>query len=173
MENIVIQTKVTAQDYKKLTFFNTFLKKKLMMFMMPIGAVISLVAVIGKSSGKIEMSDWYYYVCLGFLGLMILLYIAFQLSVKRFLASDKIIIDDEKKVVVSESGIWHEGGKAKDTGDFQWDMLYQAFETKQYFYLYINTLQAIILPKRDLNSEEIIVVEKLIKEKLGIKFMKR
>ncbi|MEL7654755.1 MAG: YcxB family protein [Bacillota bacterium] len=173
MESIVIQTKTTAQDYKKLVFFNTFLKKKLMVFLMPIGAVISLAAVIGKSIGKVEISDWYYYVCLSFLWLLVLLYVVFIFSVKRFLASDRIIIDDEITVTINETGVMQEGRKAKSAGEFQWDMFYQSYETKHYFYLYINTLQAIILPKRDFSGTEIAAVEKLIKEKLGRRFIKR
>lgn len=173
MSNIIIQTTTTAQDYKKLVFFNMFLKKKLMMFLMPIAAVISLAAVIGKSLGIIEMSDWYYTVCLVFLGLLVLLLFAFELTVKRFIASDRLVINNERTITISDLGILEEGGIEKSKGEFRWELMFQAFETKHFFYIYINTVQAIILPKRDFRSGEIIEAEKLIEEKLSGRFVKR
>jgi len=40
-------------------------------------------------------------------------------------------------------------------------------------FLYINTMQAIVLPKRYFSPQEIIFLETLIKEKLGQKISKK
>ena len=174
MENkITIQLKTTAKDFRALTFFNLFLKKKIMAIFLPIAAVFSAAAVIGKYAGLIEVSDWYFFVCLAFLGLTVLQFLLFEYSVRRFLASDQLVVDNERTVTVSESGLTEEGGKENSTGSFQWDMFYCVYETKKYFYLYINTMQAIILPKREYNQEQINAMEKLIKEKMGKNFYKR
>lgn len=174
MENkIIMRTKTTAKDYKTFVFFNMFLKKRAMFYFTIIAAVLSLAAIIGKFTGKVEMAGWYFYVCLAFLGLIILQYILFETSVKKFLASDRLVIENERMITISETGILEKGGKEKGAGEFQWDMFYFAYETKPYFYLYINTMQAIILPKRDLKREDLIALEKLVKEKLGKKFLKR
>jgi len=173
MENIVVRTKTTAKDYKKLVFFNTFLKKKIMMILTPVAGVISIAAIIGKSTGTIEISDWYYYVCLALLALIVLQYILYESSVKKFLKSDSLVVENERTVTVSESGIAEEGGIEKSSGEFQWEVFYQVFETKQYFYLYINTVQAIILPKRDFSGEQIDTLRSLLQANLENRFQKR
>ncbi len=171
--NIIIQLKTTAQDYKSFVFFNMFRKKKIMTVLMPVAAVLSAAAVIGKYAGMIEVSDWYFYVCLAFLGLIILQVILFEYSVKKFLASDQLVVDNERTATFSESGFTEEGGKENSAGSFQWEMFYCVYKTKKYYYLYINTMQAIILPKRAFSQEQIIALEQLIKEKMGRNFYKR
>lgn len=174
MENkIIVQLKTTAQDFKSLIFFNMFLKKRIMAFLLPIAAVLSAGAVIGKYTGMIEVKDWYFFVCLAFLGLIVLQFVLFEYSVKRFLKSDQLVVDNERTVTISETGVTEEGGKENSSGIFQWDVFYCVYETKKYFYLYINTMQAVILPKRVFTKEEVIVLENLIKEKMGRNFYKR
>jgi len=129
--------------------------------------------IIAKLSGSIQVPNWYFYVCLGFLGLAVFQYCVFEYSVKRFLDSDKLVVENERCVVIDEKGITAEGGKENSAGEYRWDMFFSAYETKKYFYLYINTIQAIILPKRDFQKENIPMLEKLIAEKLEKKFHKR
>ncbi len=170
---ITLRTKTTAADFKALTFFNLFRKKRLMPVFLIFGALLSLAAIIGRLGGFVPMSDWYFYVCIAFLGLLLLQYLIFEFSVKKFLASDKLVTENERTVAIDEEGIEVEGGKENSAGVYRWDMLYHAYETKKYYYLYINTAQAIILPKRDFGNGEIPTVEKLIRQKLGKRYYKR
>lgn len=170
---ITITTKTTAADFKTLTFFNMFLKKRFMLVFLVFALLFSLAAIIARLGGWIPVADWYFYVCLAFLGLILLQYLLFEFSVKRFLSSDKLVTENERTIVIEESGITAEGGRENGSGEYKWDMLFNAYETKKYYYLYINTVQAILLPKRDFSEEELPVVAKLIQEKLGRRFRKR
>jgi hypothetical protein len=173
MNKINTMTKTTAEDFRTLIFFNMFLKKRLTLYFLIFAGIFSIAAIIAKLSGLIPVANWYFYFCLAFLGLILLQYLLFEYSVKRFLASDKLVIDNERSVVIDDSEITAEGGKENGAGTYQWDVFFSAYETKKYFYLYINTIQAIILPKRDFSEEEVIVLGKLFKEKLGKRFHKR
>lgn len=170
---IIITTKTTAADFKAFTFFNMFMKKRFMLVFLLFAFLFSLAAIIGRLGGWVPMADWYYYVCLAFLGLILLQYLLFEFSIKRFLASDKLVTENERTIVIDESGITAEGGRENGSGEYKWDMIFNAYETKKYYYLYINTVQAIILPKRDFKGEELSFAAKLIQDKLGRRFRKR
>lgn len=173
MSKIITLTKATAEDYRRLVFFHIFLRKRIMLYFLIFAGVVSIAVAFAKLSGLSAVADWYLYVCLAFLGLALLQYLVFRFTVKRFIASDKVVIDNERSVAIDESGIAVEGGKENSSATYRWDMFYNAYDTKNYFYLYINTAQAVILPKRDFRPEELPVLETLIREKLGEKFHKR
>lgn len=169
---ITIRTKTTAEDYKALIFFNMFLKKKATFYTMIVVAVLSLAAIIGRLAGIIPMADWYFFVCIAFWGLLVLQYILFEYVVKRFLASDRMVVNIERTMVIDESSITVDDTE-KSFAVYEWSKLFVAYETKKFYFLYINTAMALILPKRDFSAEEMLVLEKLIKEKLGKKFHQR
>lgn len=174
MENrIVMQTKTTADDYKALIFFNMFLKKKAALYLMIAVAILSLGAIIGRIIGMIPMADWYFYVCIGYWGLLVLNYVVYQFAVRRFLASDKLVINSERTVTIDETGIASKDEKAGDFAFYQWDKFYKAYETKKYFFLYLNTAMALVFAKNEFGSEELPVMEKLVRDNLGNKFTKR
>ncbi len=173
MSQIATLTKATAEDYRRMVFFHIFLRKRIMLYFLIFAGVVSIAAVFAKLSGLSAVADWYFYVCLGFLGLILLQYFVYRFSVKRFITSDKVVIDNERSVAIDDSEIAVEGGKENSSATYRWEMFYSAYETKKYFYLYINTVQAVILPKRDFRTEELPVLETLIREKLGAKFYKR
>jgi len=100
-------------------------------------------------------------------------YYAFKMNVKRFVAADQVVIDKERTVVITDSGVVEEGGKEESVNSYRWEAFYFAYETKRYFYLYLNTMQAVILPKRYFKKEEITFVEELIRKSMGIKFQRR
>lgn len=173
-EKIIVQTKTTAEDFRALTFFNQFLKKRIMIYFSIFALIFAFTAVIGRLSGLVTVSDWYYNLCFALLGLILLQFILFEVSVRRFLRSGKFAADSERTVIIDKMGITAAGGEENDSaGEYQWDIFHSAYETKKYFYLYIDTAQAIILPKRDFKPEEIPALEKMIGEKLGRRFIKR
>jgi hypothetical protein len=174
MENrIVIQTKTVAKDYKALVFFTLYRRYKVFPYFIIIVAVLALGAVIGRIAGVISMSDWYYNLCLGFWGLIALNYFIYLFTVKRFLDSDKFMIGRENTVTIDETGITSKDEKAGDFASYQWDKFYKAYETKKYFFLYLNTAMALVFAKNEFRSEDIPVLEKLIRDNMGSKFKKR
>ena len=174
MENkILFQTRAVAEDYKALVFFTLYRRNDILAFIAIPGAVLSLGAIFCRNTGLISTSDWYYYVCLGFWGLIALSYFIYLFTVRRFLASDKFVIGREYTVTADGTGIASKDEKAGDFASYQWDKFYKAYETKKHFFLYLNTAMAIVLPKRDFKAEEIPAMEKLIGDNLGNKFKKR
>ena len=173
MKEITLKISTTAQDFKSLTFFNTYKKKRGVLAFLILAAICSGGAIFGRLSGAAEVADWYYYVCIAFFGLIIFQYFVFQASVKKFLRSDHLVVGNERSMTISDSGIQEEGGRENSTGFYQWEIFYCAYETKKYFYLYLNTMQAIILPKRCFGPEEIDFTQKLISEKMVKRYFKR
>jgi hypothetical protein len=174
MENrIVIQTKTVAKDYKALVFFSLYRRHQFFPYFIIIVAVLALGAVIGRIAGVIPIADWYYNLCLGFWGLIALNYFIYLFTVKRFLASDKFMIGREYTVTIDETGITSKDEKAGDFASYQWDKFYKAYETKKYFFLYLNTAMALVFAKNDFRSEDIPVLENLIRDNMGSKFKKR
>lgn len=174
MENrIVIQTKTVAEDYKALVFFTLYGRNKVFPYFIIAVAVLTLGAVIGRLAGMISMSDWNFNLCLGYWGLIALNYVVYLFTVRRFLASDKFMIGREYTVTIDETGITSKDEKAGDFAAYQWDKFYKAYETKKYFFLYLNTAMALVFAKKEFGAEEIPAMEKLIRNNLGNKFKKR
>ncbi|MDF3000114.1 MAG: YcxB-like protein [Bacillota bacterium] len=173
MKEITIKISTTEQDFKSLTFFNTYKKKRGFLLFQILAAICSGGAILGRLSGAAEVANWYYYVCIAFLGLIIFQYFVFEASVKKFLRSDHLVVGSERTITISDAGLQEEGGRENSSGSYQWEIFYCAYETKKYFYLYLNTMQAIILPKRYFLPEEMDFLRELIQVKMVKRYYKR
>ena len=60
--------------------------------------------------------------------------------------------------------------KNNSSAVYGWDKFFKAYAAKRYYYIYLNTLQALILPKRDFEPEDLPDMDALIKAKLGSNF---
>ena len=60
--------------------------------------------------------------------------------------------------------------KNNSSAAYDGDIFFKAYATKRYYYIDLNTLQALTLPKRDLEPEELPEMDALIKAKLGSNF---
>ncbi len=166
-------SKITVADYKALTYFNAFFKKRSFKYLLIVGAVASFAAITGNLTGMAKVNPWYFFTCIAFLALVLLQFAIIEQGIHKFLISDKFLINQERQIAIDFNSIHQEGGGENGTATYPIDKLYKAYETKKYFYLYISTLQAIIIPKRYLNDMEIDWLEKLLKTKLLKNFGKR
>lgn len=171
-EKITLITKASAEDYQALVWFNLLHKKKALIYFLGFAGVLALGAVLGKLAGIFSISDFFFYTCLAYFGLIVLEVFVVNLSIRRFVASDKSIIGQEREVIFDETGLTSSGGE-QSYAVYNWDQFFQAFESKKYFFLYLNTAMVIILPKAHFQQTDLVRLEELLKAQMGTRFRKK
>jgi hypothetical protein len=73
----------------------------------------------------------------------------------------------EKELTIDNSGIIERGENSESR--INWRGIIKKVETKEYFYLYLNTVQAIIIPKSCLNSDQTDKLRMVLSEHLSLK----
>ena len=64
-------------------------------------------------------------------------------------------------------------GKRSESNELGYDVFYRAYETRNYFFLYVNPVSAFILPKRCITTGGADALAALLAEKLGARFRGR
>ncbi len=167
-----VEFRTSVKDLKSMIFFNMFLKKKFTAFFLMIASILSPLIVVGRYVGFLVISDWYFFACLGFCVLVILQFVVYQYTVKKFLSTDKLTVGNLRTWTISEDGIEIEGGIENSSASYKWDVFHRVYDTKKYYYLYVNTLQAIILPKRMFTAEQGYELRTLMRAQLGNRYCK-
>ncbi|WP_027400359.1 YcxB family protein [Anaerovorax odorimutans] len=170
---IKLDFEIKKEDYKALSNFTLFFRKRWTIFAYVFIFVLALVMMIGRASGKLDMPDWYFYFYVIMIFFIILIFIIQELMIRRVLRTDKVSFHIKRQYIIDENKIQIKGGKENRNSEYKWDLFYKGYETKKYFLLYVNIQQAFILPKKAMTEEEIIMTEKILKENMGRNFNKR
>lgn len=87
--------------------------------------------------------------------LFLLSYVQVNNAIKNALKSNesteslKVILDDKKYKEITSNG----------TNELEYKHFYSYYESKNYFYLYVDKVNALILPKREFNKEELVAMD--------------
>jgi hypothetical protein len=73
----------------------------------------------------------------------------------------------EKELIINGSGIIERDDNSESRTN--WRGVVKKIETKEYFYLYLSTVQAVIIPKSCLNSEQTESLRMILAEHLSLK----
>jgi hypothetical protein len=178
-EPIRVETKMTYDDFKKFSWFNVLkrgrhLRPAIIILFAALALALASFAMMAADVGFetfIETSG----VCMLILILFIpayflLLSLMFRLSYKR--ANN--ILSSRQRFEFSPDSLRIETEGQAMTGNTEagYETLHRAFETQGAFYLYINKMQAFLLPKRDMDGQTAERLARLLGEKLGKKYVK-
>lgn len=178
-EPIRVETGMTYEDFKKFSWFNILKKGKgprpsvivmLACFALALAAFIMLAVDQGLAY-FMETSGVYFVILACFIPFyFLLLALMFKLGYKRarnVLTSRQVYEFDATRMRIETSGEAMTG-----SSEFRYDTLHRAFETQGAFYLYVNSVQAFLVPKRDMGGDSAGRLAGLLNEKLGKKYIK-
>lgn len=161
-EKIYIKTQILKQDYRAVVYFNIFFKNRVFTVIIIAGAIVAMVTLLQRLLGS-PISDFMYYISVLIIVCMIVLLVTTEILIRRFVSSDKLsiganieIIIDSEKIVCKTS--------AKSNSEISLDKLYRVYETNKYFFIFINSEEAIISKKEDMNEEGINKLRNILKQ---------
>lgn len=102
-----------------------------------------------------------------------LAYLSIHLMIKRQLKTSKFISDETMEYFkFHEHGVENKTQKSDmmATMQMKWNLVYKAYETKKYFFIFISNRQSYIIPKASVVTGTCIELTELLKRNLGNKF---
>lgn len=169
MNSVEVISEISNKDYREIVYFNVFRKNKWGFWLIVVATIVSLFTMMGRIMDIFEVSDFLFYTSIIFIGLWILLIVVTEFIVKQFINSDKIVLGKERITKINYEKITVESGDIS-VANFTWDTIYKAYEIKNYYLIYVNFQQAIIVAKRDLTEEQKSTVREILNTKLGKKY---
>lgn len=157
--NDAIEAKIelNAKDRERAMDFNYFVKRKWILVDIIFFVVLSIILLIVNFTGIYAVPQVLVYLAFGLLGLLILFFV----MVKMMAAAGGSTQTRYVKITASAL-ITHAGGEKKEFtvkwGDFDY-----IARTKNYYFLYPDTTQFLILPKRYFDAAQIKQIDSIMK----------
>lgn len=152
-EKISIKTKISKQDYKAVVYFNTFLKNKFFTVTVSAGLILSIINILQKLMGH-NVSNLMLYMSVLVLAAAIFLLIATEIVTKKYIDSDKVSVGTDIEITLDNEKIIYKVDSIKSISEFSLNKLYRTYETKKYFFIFINSQEAIIIKKEDISKDD-------------------
>lgn len=161
---IKLKTTIGKEDYRSIVYFNVFTKTKIRAILFIIISLV-VVAELGLHFAGIRRVEGFplyfdYFVVL----IMILLPIEVEFICRRMIKTDKLTLGVEQEITINNEGIICKSVNSQSK--YEWPLMYRGYESKKYFLIFVNIQQAVIIPKRDLQAEEIDRLRGIIDEKI-------
>jgi len=162
-EKVFIKTKISKQDYKAVVYFNTFFKNKFLTVIVLSGLIIAVTNLLQRLMGY-NVNKVIFYMSISFLVVLIVCLVTVEFFIKNYINSDKISLEADMEITIDNEKILYETKNIKSTAELSLNKLYKAYETKKYFFIFINTQEAIIIKKEDTNTENINKLRDILKQ---------
>lgn len=161
---IRLKTTINKDDYRAIVYFNVFTKTKIRAILFVIIGLIVIVELGLHFTGirRVEGLPLYfdYLVAL----IIILLPIEVEFICRKMIKTDKLTLGVEQEIIINDEEIVC--NNINSQGRYEWPLMYRGYESNKYFLIFVNIQQAIIIPKRDLQTEEIDQLRTIIDEKI-------
>jgi len=160
---MIIEYTLTKQDLFEFNFFvgwaspekrNFRIKYYLKSFLSSLLTVF-LILIIGNKKVTIDMILTF--ICLGliigFLGAHVGIYSNYKRKIERFLDDpSNSSFYTRTQLILSDSGIVNREESSET--HYDWNAIIKKTETKDYIYLFLSSIQGIVIPKKTLNEKE-------------------
>lgn len=152
--NIIVNTSMSKEDYKKFLYLATFRKNK---FTIPLLILMALVGglFIGYEEGKFSIIrvivSW---VFLFVFTIFLLIYKIKRKNAQRIKTDKTGSFDSLNTLRFYEDRILMENESIKSKGELRYDQFHALMESKDYFIFYFTANQASLIRKKDLEDIE-------------------
>lgn len=149
------KNKLTKKDY-----FLYLLNRNIFLLLSPI-IIVTLIVVFVFMVAKDGFSSGDVLYLLPIL-LFLLSYVQVNNAIKNAIKSNesteslKIILDDKKYKEITSNG----------SNELEYKNFYSYYESKNYFYLYVDKVNALILPKREFNNDELSIIDETLNKQI-------
>lgn len=163
-EAIDIQSVMTRQDYKSLRYFFLHTMKPRRMRNVVVALIAGVVfLVLGEVGVLSEIT-----LRIGLYGLVLLIFVYLWIDAQAS-KLEKPVKDIEKhqqNITIDNEGFRVEWIDYSVPFEYTWDLVASVFETEEHFFFFVKRLNAIILPKRDISTQDIIRIRELTEKKI-------
>lgn len=168
MYPIVYKFKLTIDDYREMSFISTFSYRKSQRIALFLAWVAGTTALLLDITQVIKLSQTIHLCALMVAVTVPMLFVSVLASTHKF----KVNADRKKihTVLLGKDDVKYSESGNTNTGLDKWDDFAYAFETKNLFLLYRTPNNAVLLPKRQATSQQILETREALKEKLGKRF---
>lgn len=155
MEEVIFESTLSQPDYKKVFYFNVFLRKPLMLILTCLIFVLGVISLILPTFFQISKVFSVIFIVYP----LFLIFMSSRRIEKTIKAKQKEGIEPQK-MIVSDNGIV--SIKPSKRGMYEWNHISNFYETKDYFLAYTDDNKILAFPKRDANSDECFAMRNLI-----------
>lgn len=152
--DVEITVELNSKDRAKAMIYNIFFRRKWVAFYVGIFVAFSLFALAAKAFNIYDI-PLPIILCAGGLILLLALFIASVILTSQGAAT-------KRWVRFTETTFFTSAGRDNKRLSFSWKDLYFTGGTKNYFYIYIDASQFIVVPKRYLAREQVKALKDLI-----------
>lgn len=161
---IKFKTTINKEDYRSIVYFNVFTKTKIRALLFILVSLIVITELILHFLGLYKVEGFNLYFDYFVVAFIILLPIEVEFICRRMIKTDKVNIGVEKNITINDEGIICSDHNSNTK--YEWPLMYKAYESNKYFLIFINIQQALIIPKRDLQQNEIKQIRIMINKKI-------
>lgn len=162
-QKICIDTKILKQDYRAVVYFNVLVKNRMFLVISVSSIIVSVAVLLQKFLGY-NVPDFMFYISVLILVCILILILSTEILIRKYISSDKVSIGTDIQIIVDSEKLVYNKKSTKSTAEYRFDMLYRAYNTKNYFLIFIDYQQAIIIRKSDMNTEDIQKLNDILKQ---------
>lgn len=167
MEAIVLRFKVTPEDFRRMSYFNTFSLRKMQSFFVAFVWFGSIILLLLKLLGIIEPTE-IMFLCFIIVSLSIpVMVLSVELGVGRFKRAAQEGDASTRTVTLSEKGIKLGFGDGTSAPIESWSAFIAAYETRFALIVYRDANRTILIPKSGISSEKLTAARCCLQTALG------
>ncbi|MDF2654727.1 MAG: rane associated protein [Bacillota bacterium] len=167
-----VNTIMESKDYKKFSYLTIFKnKRKTFSFMVLLAAVGAFFAVMSLEKYDLPwfLGIWAILIATAFVAIIL------RVEYKNLNRMNQVragLTDPRQKITFYDRYLIAESNSARGSNKFNYDRLYQTWETRDYYIIYANANSASLIRKIDINEEYRTEFHEFIREKLGDRYKK-
>ena len=157
--NDIIEAKInlTAQDRAKAMYYNYFVKRKLILFEIVFLSLIAVALIAVRVAGLWNIPNGLLYVAVGVLAMVVFFFVFIRMiSSVGGVGKTRYITITPQTLTTRVSG-------EKKEFTVKWEDFTHRAKTKNYYFLYPDATQFLIIPKRCFSREEIEKINSYIR----------
>lgn len=170
VKKIEIDSTVMIKDYRKLVYFNSIGRKKSRKYTLVGLLTIAFVYLI-YSLVKFKGLDLIAGAGLGYISFIGISAILLERNIVKFSKEEDTLIGKSQNVIIRDNGVKVSNHIKPDGENYAWNVVLNAYETKNYFYLYMTNGQIVVISKSNINDNNLDSLKNIFKEKLEGKFI--
>ena len=157
--NDIIEAKInlTAQDRAKAMYYNYFVKRKPVLFEIVFFSLVALTLIVLRTTGLYAIPNALFYIAIG-----VFVLIAFFFFYIKMISTVGGVGKTRYITITPQTLMTRVSGEKKEF-TVRWEDFTHRAKTKNYYFLYPDTTQFLIIPKRCFSGEEIEKINSYIR----------
>ncbi len=170
-KTIQVKTKYTEEGYytfNRVHYRFTMRRKRIWFLLLLVLSIPLIIAYLFEPLFKNIPFAVLFLLCDTIIVIELFTYLIPDLQVKRTLREDASVLDFENEYTFLKDAL--KVKNSNGTQKVEYIALYQAVETEDYFYLYLNKMAAFLINKKELTKKEMEEIRNRLKESLLKKY---